>query len=228
MSDRRPPRAARAGLLATTLAAGLAAGAVALGAPATAAAPSPGTAATSASLRVPTGACPADLVQHVDQVPDVVVGTVGAVDESSPEADVRDVTLVDVRPLAGSVEGGGEMLVKTMGVPDGTFPKPAVGAAYVVFVTPSNDEGGTAAFGARLCDYVAGAQQAKVQEAIAQAEAGATPEAPATEVTWTDVDEADGRVEYGEAVLPGGLIAAIGAFGLAGTVLLSAVAGRRH
>lgn len=230
MSDLRRTRRPRAGMLATTLAAGLAAGSVALGAgvaPAQASG-TPSAAASSAvdsARAVPTGTCPASLAEHVQQVPDIVVGTVAGISEESAEADVREIVLTDPQVLAGDAQPTEDVVVKTLGVPDGTIPKPAVGAPYVVFLSPSNDEAG-AAYGARLCDFLPGAQTAKVQEAVAQAESA--PEQPdAAEVSWSQIESEDG-MEYGEAVLPGVLIGAIGAFGLAGTVLLSAVVGRRH
>lgn len=231
MSDLRRTRRPRAGLLATTLAAGLAAGSVALGAgvaPAQAAGSPSGVAssAVDSARAVPTGTCPASLAEHVQQVPDIVVGTVAGISEESAEADVREIVLTDPEVLAGDAQPTEDVVVKTLGVPDGTIPKPAVGAPYVVFLSPSNDEAG-AAYGARLCDFLPGAQAAKVEEAVAQAESAPEQQPDAAAVSWSQISSEDG-MEYGEAVLPGVLIGAIGAFGLAGTVLLSAVVGRRH
>lgn len=183
--------------------------------------------------RVPEGQCSDDLEAHVEEVPDVAIGVVSALEEASVDADTRQITLENVRLLAGDIEDTPSVVVKAVGVPSGAEPKPAVGAPYVVFLSPSNDEGEAASYGARLCDFVPGSQEPAVVQAIdvvAQREAAEKAEreeAEAAAVSWTDLDAGDGT-DYASAVLPGFLIAAIGAFGLAGTVLLSAVIGRRR
>ncbi|MDT9593230.1 hypothetical protein RDV89_09130 [Nocardioides zeae] len=228
MNDaRRAGRAARggAGLAALALASGAA---IALPAAASAAAPSASATSGSMTTQVPTTDCPGDYVQQVQEVPDVVAGTVVAVEETTgPEPDVPayQVALRDVRPLTGDVEATADLAVLAVGQPGADAIVPVAEEGYVVFVTPRNDESG-AAFGARLCDFVPQAQQAQVQDAIAAADAEAEAgDAAATD--WTSLEAGDGT-DYGAAVLPGVLIGAIGAFGLAGTVLLSAVVGRRR
>lgn len=208
MSDVRPSLRARAGLLAVT--------ALAV----------PLVAVDGAAAQVPTGECPASPAAHYEQVPDVIVGVVREIDEPAVDADTRQIALAEVRPLAGDVETADEMLVKAEGVPSGQQPKPAAGQRYVVYLSPTNDEGQAAAFGARLCDFLPESRQGEVVAAIDEVDARAE-EPSATAVSWTDLDAGDGT-DYGSAVLPGFLIAAIGAFGLAGTVLLSRVIGRRR